>query len=90
MRLALPIEAVDRTVDGAVEIVGVDEGAIGEVMAFEVAPGMFDLVQLRRIFGQPFDGESRPLGKRLGCELMVWIGPLSITATSGRVRVAPP
>jgi hypothetical protein len=40
MRLALPIEAVDRTVDGAVEIVGVDEGAIGEVMAFEVAPGM--------------------------------------------------
>ena len=57
MRLALPIEAVDRTVDGAVEIVGVDEGAIGEVMAFEIAPGMFDLVQLRRIFGQPFDGE---------------------------------
>ena len=90
MRLALPIEAADRTVDGAVEIVGVDEGAIGEVMAFEVAPGMFDLVQLRRIFGQPFDGEPRPLGECLVVSLLVWIGPLSIIATSGRVRVAPP
>jgi len=32
-------------VDGAVEIVGVDEGAIGEVMAFEVAcKGRIDCV----------------------------------------------
>ena len=77
MRLALPIEAVDRTVDGAVEIVGVDESAIGEVMAFEVAPGMFDLVRLGVSLGSHSTVSHGRSASALVVSLLVWIGPLS-------------
>ena len=69
MRLALLVEPVDGAVDCTVEIIGIDEGAVGEVVAFEVAPATLDLVQLRRILRQPLDGEPRPVGERLGRDL---------------------
>ena len=69
MRLSLLVKAIDRAVDGMVEVVDVGEGAIGEVVALEIAPASLDVVQLRCIFGQPLDGEPRPLGHRLGRQL---------------------
>jgi hypothetical protein len=50
--------------DGAVEMIGVGKGLMGQEVAFEVAPGSLDIVQLRGIFGQPFEGEPTPLGER--------------------------
>src|SRR5215212_11028552 len=69
MRLALLVEPVDGPVDCTVEIIGIDEGVVDEVVAFEVAPATLDLVQLRRILRQPLDGEPRPVGERLGRDL---------------------
>lgn len=50
--------------DGAVQMIGVGKGLMGQEVAFEVAPGSLDIVQLRGIFGQPFEGEPMPLGER--------------------------
>ncbi len=46
--------------DGLIERVGIDEGLVGEIMRLEIAPDGFDVIQLRGVFGQPFDGE--PVG----------------------------
>src|SRR6202163_1684033 len=43
--------------DSAVEMIGVGEGLMSEEVAFQIAPGPLDVVQLRGIFRQPFDGE---------------------------------
>src|SRR5260370_3617741 len=43
--------------DSAVEMIGVSEGLMREEVAFQIAPGPLDVVQLRGIFRQPFDGE---------------------------------
>src|SRR5690349_21819526 len=48
-RPALAVEGVDGLVDGAVELVGVAEGAVGQVVALQVAPGALDGVQLGRV-----------------------------------------
>src|SRR6476660_7702632 len=69
MRLSLVVEAGDRVRDGAGESVGVSESAVGELMLFEVAPASFDVVQLRGVFGQPFEGEPGARGERLCCQL---------------------
>ena len=53
----LGVQCVDCLVDGSVERIGVREGLMGEVMCLEIAPDAFDVIQVRRIFGQPFDGE---------------------------------
>jgi hypothetical protein len=63
------VEAGDRVRDGAGESVGVSESAVGELMLFEVAPASFDVVQLRGVFGQPFEGEPGARGERLCCQL---------------------
>ena len=49
-----------QRVDGSIEIVGVGEGLVGQMMGFEIAPDGFDVVEFGRVFGQPFDGE--PMG----------------------------
>src|SRR4051795_3926840 len=38
-------------------------------MVLEVAPASFDVVQLRGVFRQPFEGEPRARGERLCCQL---------------------
>ena len=69
MRLSLVVEAGDRVRDGAGESVGVNESAIGELMLLEVAPASFDIVQLRGVFRQPFEGKPGARGERLYCQL---------------------
>src|SRR5271166_3156217 len=43
--------------DGAVEGVGVSEGLVGQMVRLEIAPDDLDVVELGRVFRQPFDGE---------------------------------
>ena len=42
---------------------------MSEEVAFEVAPGAFDIVQFGSIFGQPFDGQPRALCEGSPAEL---------------------
>jgi hypothetical protein len=64
MTVALCVECGDRVVDGAVEVLGAGEGLLGQMMLLQIAPEGLDVVQLRGVFRQPFDGEPvRPLGE---------------------------
>src|ERR671911_2302921 len=69
MWLSLVIETGDSVRDGAGESVGIGEGAIGELMLLEVAPASLDVVQLRGVFRQPFEGQPGARGERLCCQL---------------------
>src|ERR671933_2142862 len=69
MRLSLVVEAGDGVKDGAGESVDIGEGAVGELMLLEIAPASFDVVQLRSVFRQPFEGEPGARGERLCCQL---------------------
>ena len=66
---AAVIETVDSVRDGAGESIGVNEGAVSEVMLLEVAPASFDIIQLGGVFWQPFEGEPGARGERLCCQL---------------------
>src|SRR5690348_7857166 len=59
MRLSLVVETGDGAVDRGFESIGIDDGAIGQIMLLEVAPASFDVVQFGGIFRQPFGGEPR-------------------------------
>jgi hypothetical protein len=63
-RHSLGIELADGLVDGAVEGVDVGEGLVREMMGLEVAPDQFDVVQFRRILGQPLDSEPMCAGDK--------------------------
>src|ERR1051325_6524521 len=65
MRLPLVVETGDNVRDGVGESVGIGEGSVSELMLLEVAPAPFDVVQLRGVFRQPFEGEPGTLGERL-------------------------
>jgi hypothetical protein len=65
MRLSLVVEAGNRVRDGASESVDIGEGTVGELMLLEIAPASFDVVQLRGVFWQPFEGEPGARGERL-------------------------
>ena len=69
MKLPLVVETGYSVMDGAGESVGIGEGAIGELMLLEVAPASFDVIQLRGVFRQPFEGQPGALGERLCCQL---------------------
>jgi hypothetical protein len=71
--------------DRPIECISVREGLMGEMMRLEIMPDGLDVVQFRRILGQPLDGKPmRTGGKRCQRELAgVWIGPLSSTSTTG-------
>ena len=69
MRLPLVVEAFDATMDGLLEVIGVGEGSIGEMVLLEVAPTMLDGVELGRVLGQPLQREPRPRSECLGREL---------------------
>jgi hypothetical protein len=61
---ALAVEGADGLVDGAVELAGVAEGAVGQVVALQVAPRPFDVVQLcalRRCTGSVGASPTRQL-----------------------------
>ena len=69
MGLPLLVEPLDPAVDGMVEVIGIDKGAVGKVVPLEVAPAAFDGIELGGILGQPLGREPRPFGKCLGGEL---------------------
>jgi hypothetical protein len=48
------VHGFDLFVDGGFETVCGFEGLVGEVMALEGFPFVFDVIQFRGIFGQPF------------------------------------
>src|SRR5260370_40132227 len=58
----LAIQIIHRLVDCAVECIAVGEGLMGEMVRLEIMPDDFDVVQLRRILGQPLDGEPVSTG----------------------------
>ena len=66
MRLSLMVAAGDGVLDGAVESIGIDEGAVGEIMLLEVAPASLDVVQFGGVCRQPFEGQPGALGQRSG------------------------
>ena len=51
--------------DCLVECGDVGEGLMGEVMSLQIVPDDLDIIEFRRVFGQPLDGEPvRPGGER--------------------------
>jgi hypothetical protein len=71
MRLPLVVKTGDSIRDSAGESVGIGEGTISELMLLEVAPASLDVIQLRGVFRQPFDGQPGARGERLCCQLAV-------------------
>jgi hypothetical protein len=69
MGLSLVVEAGDSIRDGAGKSIDIGEGAISELMLFEVTPASFDVIQFGGVFRQPFEGEPEALGKGAGCQL---------------------
>jgi hypothetical protein len=64
MTISFPIEHPDRLVDGTIEVVWTRESLVSKMMLLQIAPELFDVVELRRVFRQPFDREpGRPLGE---------------------------
>lgn len=55
--------------DLSIEIFDRAEGAVGQMMAFEIAPAALDVVEFRGVLGQPFDTQPWPIGKGFGGEL---------------------
>jgi hypothetical protein len=60
------VQGIDGVVDGLVEDLCVGEGLMGEIMGFEVAPDGFDVVEFRRVFGQPLDAGPMVVGGERG------------------------
>ena len=84
MGLSLLIELVDRSMDDAVELVHVGEGAVGEVAALEVAPGASMSFSSGARFGNRSTVSQGRSLRALHVARLVWIGPLSSTRTTGR------
>src|SRR3954464_2543010 len=62
--ISFAIEHPDRLVDGIIEVVWTRESLVSKMMLLQIAPKLFDVVELRRVFRQPFDREpGRPLGE---------------------------
>src|SRR5271166_711246 len=55
--VSLGVQGGHSGVNGSVEIVGVSEGLMGEMMSFEIAPDGLDVVEFGCVFWQPLDGE---------------------------------
>ena len=84
MAASFGIELHDSFVDGTIKVVRAGEGLVSEVMPLQVAPDPFNVVQLGSVFRQPLDREPvGALGERRTGPLLVWIGPLSRTSTTG-------
>src|SRR3954462_7842900 len=63
------VETGDSVGDGVGESIGIGESSVGKLMLLEVAPASLDVVQLRGVFRQPFEGEPGALGEGAGCQL---------------------
>ena len=54
---ALLVEFIHGVVDRLVERVNAGKGLMSQVIRLEVVPDNLDVVEFRRILGQPLDGE---------------------------------
>src|SRR3954469_23101914 len=84
MAVSFGIKLDDSLVNGVVEVIRAGEGLMSEVMPLQVAPDPFNIVQLRGVFRTPLarsQGVTPARAARLA--LLVWIGPLSRTSTTG-------
>src|SRR5687768_2046099 len=64
--VSLMVEVLNGGMDGGVEMLDITEGAMGQVVPIQVAPGALDVVQLGGVPGQPLDREPGSRGERLG------------------------
>ena len=55
--ISLVVQGFHGHVDFAIEGFGVGKCLMGQIMRLEIAPDTLDVVELRRIFWQPLDGE---------------------------------
>src|SRR5713101_2760603 len=55
------IELIDGAGDSGIELIDGPEGLVSEEVALEVAPGAFDVIELRGVFRQPLDGQPGAL-----------------------------
>ena len=69
--------------DRPVEFISVGKGLVRQMIRLEVVPDHFDVAEFRRILGQPLDGEPVCAAAVASESLLVWIGPLSSTSTTG-------
>ena len=70
--------------DGLVEGGEVCEGLVGEVMGLEIAPDRLDFIEFGGVFGSHSTVSQCARAARAASErLLVWIGPLSSTSTTG-------
>ncbi len=90
MGLPLVVETGDSVGDGTGESVGIGEGSVGELMLLEVAPASLDVIQLGAYFGSHSRVSQGRWAIARVVSLLRWIGPLSRTATRGRVRSVVP
>lgn len=71
--VGLSPDAREARAEGAVKGPELRRAYVGEFAPFDVPPDLFDRVQFRRVGGQSFDGEPRPLSSEVGrhrCALM--------------------
>ena len=61
--MALTVHIGNRLVNGAIEMIEIGDGLVREKVTLQVAPGSLDVIQLRSIFRQPFDGQPRARGQ---------------------------
>src|SRR3954469_24430967 len=74
--------------DSAVEMIGVGEGLMGKEIAFQIAPGPLNVVQLGGVFRQPFDRQPGPRSKRERGELAGMNGTVVQNEDDGLVGTA--
>ena len=60
MAISFTVELHDGLMDRVIEVFGAREGLVSELVSLQVAPELFDVVELRSVFGQPLDPE--PVG----------------------------
>ena len=67
-----------------VEVCGIGEGLMGEVMRLEIAPDGFDVVEFGSVLGYHSTVSQCARAARAASDsLLTWIGPLSSTSTTG-------
>ena len=82
----LGVQCGDGLVDRLIEVVSIDERLVCKMVCLEVVPGSFDIVQFGRIFGSHSTvSQCARAASAARAILLVWIGPLSSTSTTGLI-----
>ena len=86
MAHALLVELSDSVMDALVEIVCSGEGLMSEMVSFQIAPGLFDVVEFGSVFWQPLDCQPvRSLGKR-GARCLAGVDRAVVEREDGRLE----